>query len=212
MERDALQPDHLAPRVDWHEAPAHIGALIQRAGHGSRRPVLVGIAGPVASGKSSLARRLSDCIVSTDDYLPDYHAIPEHERDEPRHADLSRLARDLESLRSGRDTAVPVWSFHSHSRTGERTITPAEVIVCEGIHALHNLLAHLYDLAIFVEAPRDVRLARMEDRERSGARGWGVEKSRAYFAGVAEPTFERFEADYRSQAGLIVRNARHVVE
>lgn len=195
-----------AVQVRWHEAPQHIRSLIERAGEAAGRPMLVGISGPVASGKSTLARLVSPCIVATDDYLPDYDVTPNHERDEPRNADFPRLARDLESLRAGRPTAIPIWSFHSHKREGERSVVPAQVVICEGIHALYDTVAHLYDLAVFVEAPQSLRLARMEDRERSGARGWGVEQAREFFHEVAEPTFNRFAHLYRARAHVIVMN------
>ncbi|MBL8745421.1 MAG: hypothetical protein JNK58_03595 [Phycisphaerae bacterium] len=195
-----------AVHVDWHEAPALIRSLVDRVGRAAGRPVLVGVSGPVASGKSTLARLISPCIVATDDYLPDYDVTANHERDEPRNADFPRLARDLESLRSGRKTLVPVWSFHSHRREGEREVTPGEVVICEGIHALYETVSGLYDLAVFVESPRHVRLSRMEERERSGARGWGVEVARSFFHEVAEPTFQRFAEVYRSRADVVVRN------
>lgn len=180
--------------------------MIDRLGRPPESPVVVGVSGPVASGKSTLARLISSCVVATDDYLPDYDRTPEHERDEPSSADFPRLARDLSLLRAGRAALIPVWSFHTHKREGERLMTPASVVVCEGIHALHDAVAHLYDLTIFVEAPRDLRLRRMEERERSGVRGWGVEASRRFFLDVAEPTFARFERDYRSRAQMIVTN------
>jgi uridine kinase len=195
-----------AVQVEWHDAPARIRALIERAGQAAGRPMLVGISGPVASGKSTLARLVSPCIVATDNYLPDYDITPNHERDEPRNADFPRLARDLESLRAGRTTAIPTWSFHSHKREGERPMSPDEIVVCEGIHALYDTVAHLYDLAVFVESPKSLRLSRMEDRERSGARGWGVETARAFFHNVAEPTFDRFADAYRARAHIIVVN------
>lgn len=195
-----------AVHVPWHEAPALIQSIIQRAGKPAGAPFILGVTGPVASGKSTLARLISPCIVATDDYLPDYDTTQNHERDEPRNADFPRLARDLESLRLGRTTAVPVWSFHSHKREGERHVAPADIVICEGIHALYDTVAHLYDLAVFVEAPKNLRLTRMEDRERSGVRGWGVETARAFFHGVAEPTFDRFAQAYRARAHVVVVN------
>lgn len=192
-----------AQTVAWPNAPEVIRRL---AGSVAGRPVMVGISGPVASGKSTLARLVSPCIVATDDYLPDYDKVAYHERDDPRNADFPRLAADLASLRRGMRTAVPRWSFHSHSREGEREVDAGPMVVCEGIHALHAMVARLYDVAVYVDAPRDIRLARMEARERSGVRGWGVEAAREFFHAVAEPTFERFAAEYRARAHVIVVN------
>jgi hypothetical protein len=37
-------------------------------------------------------------------------------------------------------------------------------------------------------------------------RGWGVEKARNFFHAVADPTFDRYAARYRSMAHLVVMN------
>jgi uridine kinase len=191
------------PRVvDWPEGPGAVLSLVPARAS----PVVVGICGRVGAGKSSLARALGGCVISTDDYLPDYETIAEHERDEPGRADLARLVADLASLRRGEPANVPVWSFLSHRREGEREVRGGPLIVVEGIFALHERLVAALDVRVFVDAPSDDRWRRWEHLERTGARGWGVERARAYFESVAEPTFARYEGAYRAAAHLIVRN------
>src|ERR1041384_7368915 len=115
-----------APRtIPWYSAHEEIVALLPPA-----RPAIVGITGPVASGKSTLA-----------------------------------------ALRAGLEADIPVWSFQTHRRDGSRRIAPAPLIILEGIHALHDTIAHHLDLRIFVDAPRDTRWRRWERVERSGQRG-----------------------------------------
>lgn len=172
--------------------------------HGPR--VVVGVTGAVASGKSTLARTLSPCIVSTDHYLPDYDRTPEHLRDLPESSDLERLARDLSELRAGRATMMPEWSFDTHSRVGERRVEPASLVVVEGLHALHALPRAHVDLAVFVESPRDVRWARAVARERAGDRPWPLEYLEHFFNTVAEPTFARHAEAYRAGAHFVVKN------
>jgi uridine kinase len=167
---------------------------------------IVGITGPVGAGKSTLAARLSGCIISTDHYLPDYDSTPVHERDLPERSDLVRLLADLRSLRSGRPTRIPQWSFHTHSRVGEVEIHPHDLIVVEGLHALHDTHAPGLDLRVFVEAAPEVRLARWENLARTGQRGWSVEETREFFHAVAEPTFHARAAAYRESAHVIVSN------
>lgn len=194
-------------RVPWPTAHEHIAAAIkQRRAGEPDRVVVVGITGRVGSGKSTLAARLTSCIVATDNYLPDYDAIPYHERDQPHHADVQRLARDLATLRQGQEIQVPVWSYQTHRREGFVALAPAGIVACEGIHALHGPVAALVDLRVFVEAPREVRWSRWEMLERTGQRGWGVEKARAYFDQVAEPTFALAEEQYRASADIVVVN------
>ena len=99
-----------------------------------------------------------------------------------------------------------MWSFQTHRREGKRRVNPAPLIVIEGIHALHRRVASVLDCAVFVEASETTRWSRWEAIELAGLRGWGVEKARAHFESVAEPTFARFEEEYRRAAHVVVRN------
>lgn len=193
-------------RIEWPDAPTHLLSLARAMPREKSRPVVIGVTGPVGSGKSALASRLSPCVLATDDYLPDYDKVAYHERDDPRMADFARLHGDLSALLRGEPARAPVWSFKTHRREGERYVAPSEVVVCEGIHALHESIHRALDLAVFVEAPSDVRWRRWEHLELTGVRGMGVEAARAFFRDVAEPTFERFAAAYRSRAHVIVTN------
>ena len=176
--------------------------------------VVVGVTGAVASGKSTFARRLAEhvgatrsvVVLSTDHYLPDYDCTPEHRRDMPESSDLARLARDLTELRAGRATRMPQWSFETHSRVGEVEVGPAELVIVEGLHALHETARVHLDLSVFVEAPRDVRWSRAVERERAGDRPWPIEYLAHFFEHVAEPTYAQHVNAYRETARWIVRN------
>ena len=200
------------PTTTWNDAGTALRRLLEavRAEAEDGRPLIVGITGPVGSGKTSLAARLlapvRGTLLSTDHYLPDYDSLPEHERDDPRHADLPLLAEHLAALRRAEPIDRPVWSFHSHSRVGVERVEPAPLIACEGIFALHPAVRAAIDLAVFVDAPAGVRWRRWERLEVSGERGWGVEHARRYFATVAEPTFDRYAEAYKASADLVVIN------
>jgi uridine kinase len=198
-------PASSAPsRIDWEVAPAVIRERV--AALAAQRPVVVAICGPVGAGKSTLAHAIGGGVVRTDDYLPDYALTPEHERDLPERSDVARMLHDLATLRRGAPALLPTWSFHTHRREGERLAQPTPLIVVEGIHALHEPVLSLVDVRVYVEAPANARWNRWEVLESTGQRGWGVERARAYFHGVAEPTFARFEAIYRAAAEFIVVN------
>jgi len=184
-------------------AVAHIRELIA---HSSRPVTLIGITGPVGSGKSHLARQLSPCVLSTDDYLPNYDEVDYEARDLPHIADYTALAANLTALKRGAATQVPVWSFHSHRRESSREVMPHPLVVCEGIHALYAPILPELDIRIFIEAPADIRWSRWERLESSGERGWGVEKARAFFHEVANPTYAKYADTYRALAHIIVSN------
>lgn len=164
------------------------------------RPGVVAICGPVACGKTTLARSLGGTQLSTDDYLPDYSLVEPSQRDLPEHAHLDELAAHLGELIAGRDVRTPVWSFHEHRRTGERVTRAGDTIVVEGIHALHALVRGVVDVGVFMDAPAAIRLERFLDRERSGERGWTVEHAAWFFEHVAEPTFATRRQEYRAAA------------
>lgn len=185
------------------QAPAVIADLAATLAH---RPRIIGITGPVGAGKSHLARQLSPCVISSDDYLPDYEAIPEAQRDLPELADYARLGEDLSILKRGQAREIPVWSFQSHRRESTRLVHPHDLIVCEGIHALYPTVIHSVDIKVYVEAPASVRWSRWEHLEIIGERGWGVEVARNFFHTVADPTFERFAPAYRAIADVVVVN------
>ncbi len=149
---------------------------------------------------------MGGCIVSTDNYLPDYERTPEQLRDLPESSDLARLARDLAELRQGRATRIPEWSFEVHARVGELLVEPSELIVVEGLHALHELPREHVDIGVFVEAPREARWARAVARERAGERPWPIEYLEHFFGNVAEPTFGMNAERYRAASHFVVVN------
>lgn len=198
MSQRPLQIDSL------EQARAWIAARID-AFAGQPRPV-VAVGGPVGAGKSTLARMLGGLIVSTDDYLPDYEGLPEHERDEPSRADLARLSADLDRLRQFGQASLPTWCFQSHRRLGERNAVAEGLIVCEGIFALHPVVAVAADVRVLVVASRTTRWERWERIEQAGERGMGVDAAREHFDRIAEPTYDRHAELYKAGLDLIVRN------
>ena len=139
---------------------------------------LVGIGGHGGAGKSTLARRFSGAqVVGTDEFW------------NGSEFELSRLEREvIRPLRAGREARFHGfdWGGASRSRRSE-SCGPAGVVVVEGVCALHRDFRDAYDLRIWVEAPREVRLARGVARDGEDAREtwenvW-MPREEAYVAG-----------------------------
>jgi uridine kinase len=121
----------------------------------------VGIGGRGGSGKTTLARSIPGAqVVSTDEFW------------DGTGFELSRLRSEVfEPILN----AVPA-EYHAYSwelrRPLEqaRVVLPQGVIVVEGVCALHALFREAYDLRIWVDAPRELRLERGIERDGEGAR------------------------------------------
>lgn len=140
-----------------------------------RRPLLIGIAGGTASGKTSVACSISEYfqhtksvyILKMDDYYNDQSHMPMEERvktnyDHPMAFDNELMVRQIKDLVAGRAILKPVYDYSNHTRSEiEEEIEPVEVIIVEGLFALENpKLREVYDLKVFVDTDADIRLIR----------------------------------------------------
>ena len=107
------------------------------------KPVIIGIAGGSASGKSSIAKRLKNqfdqnrsvVIIRMDDYYKDQSHKTMEERvktnyDHPFAFDIDLLMEQLGELQNGNSIEKPVYDFVNHTRSSEtEVIEPCDVIV-----------------------------------------------------------------------------------
>jgi uridine kinase len=182
---------------------------------GRRMVKLVGITGGSGSGKTSLAEaiaaRLSPhaAVIGEDSYYRDYGAAADFEPsqidfDDEETKDHTLLIKHLEALAAGLAVDVPVYSFKTHRRTGAAVrVTPAPVVIVEGIHVLSERLAPLFHVSIFVEVSADVRLARriwrdIHERKRN------VDEVLDQYMRQVRPAYDRFTAPAAARAGHVV--------
>jgi len=140
----------------------------------SAAPLVVGIAGGTASGKTTVARKvhaaMSDrrvAFIDQDAYYRDLSSMSLAERrnvnfDHPDAFDVDLLVEHLQSLREGRAIQKPVYNFVTSTREPEHTVVhPGELVLIEGILVLHmDRVREMMDVRIFVDAEDDVRIIR----------------------------------------------------
>lgn len=145
-------------------------------------PYIIGIGGTSGSGKTSVASKIVSSInvpwtvlISMDNFYKPLNA-EERERafnnnydfDEPAAMDMDLAYECILSLKEGKKTNIPVYSFVNHNRVPDKSVTiyGTSVIVLEGIYTLYDQrLLDLMDLKIYVDADLDICLARRLSRD-----------------------------------------------
>ena len=141
-------------------------------------PLVLGIAGGTASGKTTVARKIHEAFssrvafIDQDSYYRPLDHLTLDERrevnfDHPDAFDQDLLASHVRRLKSGEAVEKPVYDFVTSTRQ-PRTVTvkPAELILIEGILVLHmDALREQMDVRVFVETEDDVRIIRRLTRD-----------------------------------------------
>jgi uridine kinase len=150
------------------------------------RPIVFGVAGGTASGKTTVAQAILDAVGASqvaylphDAYYRDHPDLAFEERarlnyDHPDSLESDLLYEHVCQLIDGCPVAVPVYDFTEHRRTAATTeVAPAPIILIDGILIFtHAGLRDLMDIKIYVDTDADVRFIRrmqrdMEERGRS---------------------------------------------
>jgi len=152
--------------------------------------LLVGVDGPGASGKSTLARHLashlgahggpkgarhasSAALVHVDDfYQPARKRFQGSVAERPVGADFDRerLAREvLTPLRAGLPARYRRYDWSSDALEPGDTIAVGPRVVVEGVYATSAPLRAFYDVTLWVECPRNLRLERGLARDGAAA-------------------------------------------
>lgn len=139
------------------------------------KPIIIGIAGGSASGKTSIALKIKDqfsdqksvLIIRQDDYYKDQSDKPMEERvktnyDHPFAFDNDLLLQQMNDLIAGRPVEKPTYDFVHHTRADvTETCYPADVIVLEGLFVLEDpKLREIENIKIFVDTAPDIRFIR----------------------------------------------------
>ncbi len=152
--------------------------------------VLIGLGGGSCAGKTTFAKALLNIEspatrLCFDDYYRDLSHITPEERalvnyDHPDALDTELFVAHLDDLASGKPVQVPEYDMASHTRPGgSYRVEAAPVVIVDGILLLAlNECRERLDLKVFIDAPRNIRLARrlVRDVEERGRDPEGVEQ------------------------------------
>ena len=142
-------------------------------------PLVVGIAGGTASGKTTVARKVREALqgcrvafIDQDSYYRDLKDLPLAERrevnfDHPDAFDTALLVQHVRELKAGRGVDKPVYDFKTSTREQRTTrVEPGDVILIEGILVLHmQPVREELAVRIYVDAEDDVRIIRRLSRD-----------------------------------------------
>ena len=182
-----------------------------------KKPILIGIAGGSASGKSSISKYLKETfndqsviILRTDDYYKDQNHLTMDDRiktnyDHPLAFDNDLIINDLNKLLNYNSINKPIYDFTIHTRSDKvETINSADVIIIEGLFVLENIeILKLLDIKIFVDTPGDIRFIRRLKRDLT-ERGRTLDSVIEQYVNVVRVMHDTFVEPSKRNADLIV--------
>jgi uridine kinase len=171
-----------------------------------QKVVIVGIAGGSGSGKGYIAKKLGWKILHADDYYFGKGLNPTHNYDSPDSLEFGLIRVHLQNLKMGITIAKPIYNFKQQKRGGWEKFHSTKVIIVEGLFVLRQPIRKLVDVAVFVDAPMEVRLRRRLDRDIREGRKGGIAGSRKMFLEQAEPNYKKFITLTRRNAIIIDNN------
>jgi phosphoribulokinase len=165
-----------------------------------RRPIVLGIVGDSAAGKSTITQGLTMLLGPervTHVCADDYHKFDRVERARlnitPLHPDcnyLDILALHLERAHYGEPMLKPVYDHSTGSLVRPEYIVPREFVIVEGLLGFHTAaMRGFYDVKVFLDPPEDLR------------RQWKIKRDttkRGYTAEQVLAELEKREADSRN--------------
>ena len=182
------------------------------------KPILIGIAGGTASGKTSIADVLlenfkkdnSVCIIKEDDYYKDQTSMPMEERvktnyDHPDAFDFDLMLEHLKKLLNCETIEKPTYDYTVHNRSDKTQIVePTDVIILEGLFALYNPeIRKLESIKIFVDTDADIRFIRRLNRDIE-ERNRTMKNVMNQYLTTVKPMHEQFIEPTRKYADVII--------
>ena len=188
-----------------------------------KKPVVIGVAGGSASGKTSVAKILkqefndtkSVTIIRQDDYYRDQSDMPFSERlktnyDHPFAFDNELLIDQLDALIAGETVEKPTYDYVNHTRsTVTEVVSSADVIVLEGLFVLEDEeIRKRLDIKIYIDTDADVRFIRRLKRDVRD-RGRTLESVCDQYMNTVRVMHEAFVEPSKKYADVIIPEGSH---
>lgn len=182
------------------------------------KPLIIGIAGGTASGKTSISRHIQEMyddvtsvlIIRQDDYYKDQSDKTMEERvqtnyDHPDSIDTDFLVSNVHDLMEGKSIQKPLYDFVEHTRSKETEICyPCDVLILEGLFVLQDpKIRELLDIKVFVDTEADIRFIRRLLRDVQ-ERGRSMESVVNQYTSTVRPMHESFVEPSKKYADIII--------
>lgn len=184
-----------------------------------RQPLVLGVTGGTASGKTTVCRKIIEklgvpwvALLSMDRFYreltPREHKLANDKLfnwDHPDAFDWDLFNRTIRGIRSGESVEVPRYDFSTNSRLAATdTVYGADIVIIEGILVLHDkTLRRMMDIKVFVDADSDLRLARRIRRD-IRERGRTVDAVLDQYTRTVKPSFDDYIAPTKRYADIII--------
>lgn len=178
------------------------------------RPILLGIVGDSAAGKSTLAEGIANilgsdrvAIMCTDDY----HKYSRLQRTElgvsalaPEANYIDILTQHIQMLRAGRPILKPIYNHDKGTLDAPEYFDPKEYIIIEGLLGYSNReMRNCYDVKVYLDPIEELRVKWKVQRDTS-KRGYTKEKVMEALAKRVHDT-EHYIRPQRTFADIVVR-------
>jgi uridine kinase len=182
-----------------------------------KKPIVFGVAGGTASGKTTVARAILEAVGAEQiAYLPHdayYRDMPHltlaeraHQNyDHPNSLETKLLVKHIEELLKGQPVQVPVYDFTTHRRTEETVLVePSPIILVDGILIFtRRKLRELMDIKVYVDTDPDVRFIRRMERDIQ-QRGRSLTSVIEQYMGTVRPMHLKFVEPSKRYADVII--------
>lgn len=180
----------------------------------NQKPLVIGIAGAVGSGKTWFANQLKEsleqpvCIFTLDIYSKDIEYVNtlEYRYDNPLAIDFDKAYSDLSKLIKGESVTLPIYDYVSHSIVSEKTYAAPTIIIIEGLYSFYDKrFLDAMDFKIWIEIDEQLCLERRINRDII-ERGETREESMFRHLNDSQPAYEKFYKDGRLLADVVFVN------